>query len=60
MHKNTELAQEAVRQLAENLDEGQKCDCHQALATALVTNRKKVSKTVRKKLGILVDKYLPK
>jgi 5'-methylthioadenosine phosphorylase len=60
MHKNTELAQEAVRQLAENLDERQACDCDKALATALVTNRKKVSKTVRKKLGILVDKYLPK
>lgn len=60
MHKNTELAQDAVRQLAENLDEKQECDCDQALANALVTNRKKVSKTVLKKLGILVDKYLPK
>jgi 5'-methylthioadenosine phosphorylase len=60
MHKNTEFAQEAIRQLAENLDEKQECDCENALANALVTNRKKVSNTVRKKLGILVDKYLAK
>ncbi|MEX1071920.1 MAG: S-methyl-5'-thioadenosine phosphorylase [Anaerolineales bacterium] len=60
MKKNTELAQEAVRLLAANLDFKQDCDCHQALANALLTNRKKIPKPVRKKLGILVDKYLPK
>jgi 5'-methylthioadenosine phosphorylase len=60
MHENTELAQGAIRHLAEDLNEKQQCDCDTALANALVTNRKNVSKTVRKKLGILVDKYLPK
>jgi len=59
MAKNTQVAQEAVRNLAANLDTEQQCDCHAALANALVTDRKNISPTLRKKLGILVDKYLP-
>lgn len=60
MQKNLKLAQEAIRHLAANLDANQECDCDTALANALVTNRKYVSKTQRKKLGLLVDKYLDK
>jgi len=60
MQKNTEVAQEAVRNLAAKLDMKQQCDCSTALANALITNPKKVSKTARKRLGILVDKYMPK
>lgn len=58
MHKNLELAQEAVRNLAANLDETQHCDCGMALATALVTERSRIPKDVRNKLGILVERYL--
>jgi len=60
MQKNLKLAQEAVRHLATNLDTKQECDCDTALANALVTSPKHISKTQRKKLGLLVDKYLDK
>ncbi len=59
MKKNTELAQESIRKLAANLNVDQQCDCDHALANALITDRKHISKTVREKLGILVDKYIP-
>jgi 5'-methylthioadenosine phosphorylase len=59
MKKNTELAQESIRKLAANLKMDQECDCDHALANALITDRGHISKTVRKKLGILVDKYIP-
>jgi 5'-methylthioadenosine phosphorylase len=59
MQKNTQLAQESIRKLAANLKMDQECDCDHALANALITDRGHISKTVRKKLGILVDKYIP-
>ncbi|MEX2143778.1 MAG: S-methyl-5'-thioadenosine phosphorylase [Anaerolineales bacterium] len=58
MHKNLRMAQQAVQNLAANLDTGQHCDCGTALAAAFVTNAAHISKTQRVKLGILVDKYL--
>lgn len=60
MQKNLKLAQEAIRYLAANLDTKQECDCDEALDGAIVTDAKKISKSQRKKLGVLVDKYLKK
>ncbi|MCL5428827.1 MAG: S-methyl-5'-thioadenosine phosphorylase [Chloroflexi bacterium] len=60
MEKNLELAQEAIRHLAADLNVKQKCDCDTALANALVTNPKHISKSRRKKLGLLLDKYINK
>jgi len=60
MEKNLKLAQEAIRHLAAKLDTNQDCDCDTALAGAMVTSAKHISKGQRKKLGILVDKYLKK
>jgi 5'-methylthioadenosine phosphorylase len=60
MQKNLRLAQEAIRHLAANLDTKQECDCDEALDGAIVTNAKQISKSQRKKLGVLVDKYLKK
>jgi 5'-methylthioadenosine phosphorylase len=60
MQKNLKLAQEAIRNLATNLDTKQKCDCDEALAGAIVTDPKKISMTQRKKLGLLIDKYVSK
>jgi 5'-methylthioadenosine phosphorylase len=60
MLKNLKLAQEAIRHLADNLDTNQDCDCDTALKGALVTEAKHISKTRRKKLGILVGKYIKK
>jgi 5'-methylthioadenosine phosphorylase len=58
LQKNTRVAQEAVRALAANLDTAQVCDCDHALANALITQKPGVSAAARKKLGILVSKYL--
>ena len=58
LQKNTQVAQEAVRKLAADLNEHQECDCETALANALITDPKSISKAARKKLGILIDKYM--
>lgn len=60
MQKNTRLAQEGVRHLAANINLNQECECDKALANAMLTKHKKIPRPLRKKLGILVDKYLPK
>jgi 5'-methylthioadenosine phosphorylase len=36
---------------------GRSCKCGEALAHAIITDRKLVSQATRQKLGILVDKY---
>ncbi len=59
LNKNTQLAQEALRLLAKNLPEEKPCDCHNALATALITNPTVIPSETRQKLAVLVEKYLP-
>lgn len=58
VQKNTHVAQQAVRNLAANLDVQQDCDCHRALSNALITQKQGISAEARRKLGILVSKYL--
>lgn len=58
MQNNLQVAQQAIRNLVASLDEAQECDCENALANAIVTNAKHMSKAQRQKLGWLVDKYL--
>lgn len=59
LNKNTQLAQEALRLLAKNLPEEKPCECHNALATALITNPTVIPSETRQKLAVLVEKYLP-
>lgn len=58
LHRNTELAQEAVRLLARELTPTRTCDCKDALATALITQPDKIPSETRQRLAIFVDKYL--
>jgi 5'-methylthioadenosine phosphorylase len=58
LNQNTRIAQEAVQVLAESLKRDRRCDCEHALATALITRKDAISAESRKKLGLLVDKYL--
>jgi 5'-methylthioadenosine phosphorylase len=58
LNKNTAIAQEAVRILASKLEPGRNCDCGHALATALITRKEVIPDETRKKLGLLVNKYL--
>ena len=58
MQKNLSMAQQAVRNLAANLDGEQICDCDTALQGAIATHKEHISTAQRQKLGVLVDKYL--
>lgn len=58
LNKNTEIAQEAIRSLVRELKTQRDCTCGQALASALITNPKVIPSKTRKKLGVLVNKYL--
>ena len=55
---NTEAAQKAVINLAENLETERDCSCGSALADALITSPEVVPAETRERLGILVEKYL--
>lgn len=57
MQQNTHHAQAAIRQLAATLQPPQ-CECENALASALITQKKHIDPAARQKLGLLVDKYL--
>jgi 5'-methylthioadenosine phosphorylase len=58
LNKNTEIAQEAIRNLVRNMHGERACGCGQALATALITNPKVIPVETRKRLDLLVGKYL--
>lgn len=58
LNRNTQVAQEAVRNLARSLKAENTCECRSALANALITNPKVIPSATREKLGLLVDKYL--
>jgi 5'-methylthioadenosine phosphorylase len=58
LHKNTELAQQTITKLVENMGQHQDCSCNHALETAIITAKSAINKNAIKKLGILVDKYL--
>lgn len=58
LNKNVRLAQEAIRNLANQLTSLHTCECDKALATALITNPKVIPAATREKLALLVNKYL--
>jgi 5'-methylthioadenosine phosphorylase len=57
LNKNTLVAQEAIRNLARNLTEERTCDCHQTLASALITRPEIIPPATREKVDLLVKKY---
>jgi 5'-methylthioadenosine phosphorylase len=58
LNKNTAVAQEAVRILANELKPERNCDCDHALATALITRKDVINAETRQNLDLLVNKYL--
>jgi 5'-methylthioadenosine phosphorylase len=58
INQNTETAQEAIRNLARDLDQERTCDCQDALSDALITDPKVVPEETRRRLNLLVNKYL--
>jgi len=58
LNKNTQKAQEAIRNLVRGLKVERSCECGQALSTALITDPKVIPAETRNKLNLLVGKYL--
>lgn len=58
LNKNTELAQEAIRLLARGFEPERDCACQHALSDALITRPDRIPADTRKKLDLLVGKYL--
>ncbi len=59
LNKNTEIAQQAIRNLVAGLPETNSCTCQNSLANALMTDPGVIPPATKKKLGLLVSKYLP-
>jgi 5'-methylthioadenosine phosphorylase len=57
LHRNTQMAQQAVRLLANGLEAARNCDCDRALATALITDRGRIPPETRQRLQLLTGKY---
>ena len=58
LNKNTQFAQDAIRNLVSSSKHERTCSCGQALASALITNPKVIPAETRNKLDLLVGKYL--
>jgi 5'-methylthioadenosine phosphorylase len=58
LNKNTQIAQEAIRFLVRELKANRNCTCSEALSTALITDFKVIPAETRKKLDLLIGKYL--
>src|SRR2546428_830322 len=58
LNHNVENAQRIISKAVRDMPRERTCECGTALAHALITDRKKVSPQARKKLALLVGKYL--
>ena len=58
--KNAENATKVVRQTIADMPHGRSCKCGSALANAILTDRKKIPPAAKKKLNLIVGKYLKK
>jgi 5'-methylthioadenosine phosphorylase len=59
LQANTKLAQAAIYILIDELDSSRTCDCSSALKDTLLTDPEKLTSEVKRRLGILVERYLP-
>lgn len=60
LNRNTQLAQEAIRNLVKMLPEERTCGCGSALQNAIITNPAVIPPKTRQALDLLVGKYLPR
>ena len=58
LNKNTEIAQQAIRNIIKGSEYERAFECSQALASALITNPKMIPHRTRQKLNLLVKKYI--
>ncbi|HTS69331.1 MAG TPA: S-methyl-5'-thioadenosine phosphorylase [Terriglobia bacterium] len=60
LSRNVENSQTILRLAVRSLPEARACKCATALAHAIITDRKKIPAATRRKLALLVGKYLKK
>ena len=58
LNRNTDLAQQAVRNLVKNIQSERSCECRSALKTAMITRRDAIPDETKDKLRLLAGKYL--
>jgi len=58
LNKNTEIAQEAVRELVKNLDENRNCEFAHTLKDAIMTQREKIDSDAKTRLAPIIGKYI--
>ena len=60
LHRNIDTAKKIIRLAVSRIPERRDCDCATALKTAIVTAPELIPAEQRKKLDLLIGKYLPK
>jgi 5'-methylthioadenosine phosphorylase len=58
VHQNSENAAKVVRSAVAAMPTERQCGCGEALKYAIITDRKVIPAETKKKLGVLLDKYL--
>ena len=58
LQQNVELAKEIIRQVLNTLSPARSCGCASALKTAIITEKSKIPKKVRRDLRPIIGKYL--
>ncbi len=58
LQKNTEVAQQSILALVDHLPEALNCTCNHALENAIITSRDAIDAQTKKRLSLLLDKYL--
>ena len=58
LNENAALAKRIIRVAVGKIPTEQNCQCGQALATAIITDRKKIPEETKKKLDLIIGKYL--
>lgn len=58
LNRNVDNAQKILRNAVRRLPKERNCKCGSALAHAILTDRRKIPPAVKKRLGLLIGKYL--
>jgi 5'-methylthioadenosine phosphorylase len=58
LNENAVLAKQIIKKAITKIPAGQKCECAQALATAIITDRTKIPDETKQKLDLIIGKYL--
>ena len=58
LHANAEIAKRIVKLAVKKLPEHSDCHCIHALAGAIITAPEKIPAAQKKKLGLLINKYI--